>query len=328
VAHERPTRPASRRSTRLRQVLNPSFASCFIHAWSAEAWPLVRAEFTKALAVVVGAVNVHTHEDLNNMNTIKLVGALWFALVTVVFLAPLPAGAAELCPRDSVQVGPTCLDKYEASLWKIAPPLTQAGSATIRKIRAGTVTMTDLMAVGAVQLGRTAGDLVASGCPDTGNGCVNVYAVSIPGAEPARFTTWFQAAAAARNSFKRLPSNAEWQVGALGTPDSSLCNVNSVSVANMGSPPGCVSDAGALDMVGNVYEWVADWVPRSTTCVPNLFGTDDQNCLAGASTESGSGALLRGGGIFDNGPLAGVFAVEGGVNPSFADGQIGFRAAR
>jgi hypothetical protein len=30
------------------------------------------------------------------MKTIKLVGALWFALVTVVFLVRIPAGAAEL----------------------------------------------------------------------------------------------------------------------------------------------------------------------------------------------------------------------------------------
>jgi hypothetical protein len=237
--------------------------------WSAEAW-LVRVEFKRALAVVVGAVNVHTHEDLNNMNTIKLVGALSFALVTVVFLAPIPAGAAELCPRDSVQVGPTCLDKYEASLWKIAPPLTQAGSATIRKIRAGTVTMTDLMAVGAVQLGRTAGDLAANGCPDT---------VSIPGAEPARFTTWFQAAAAARNSFKRLPSNVEWQAGAFGTPDAGAnpgaqdCNTHSAGPDLAGARTNCVSDAGAFDMVGNVSEWVAEWVPLSThPCGSTLQG--------------------------------------------------------
>ena len=111
----------------------------------------------------------------------------------------------------------------------------------------------------------------------------------------------------------------------------SSCNVDEFTLraTNTGSLPGCVSDVGAFDMVGNLYEWVADWVPPSTTCVPSLFaGTDDQNCLAGASTESGPGALLRGGGLFDNGPAAGVFAMEGGVSPSSSDAQIGFRAAR
>lgn len=52
--------------------------------------------------------------------------------------------------------------------------------------------------------------------------------------------------------------------------------------------------------VGNVFEWVADWVPRSTACVPSLFGSGDQNCLVGASTAAGPGALLRGG--FFGGP--------------------------
>jgi hypothetical protein len=45
---------------------------------------------------------------------------------------------------------------------------------------------------------------------------VNIYAVSIPGVTPSRFITWFQAAAAARNAGKRLPSNAEWQATGAG----------------------------------------------------------------------------------------------------------------
>jgi hypothetical protein len=91
---------------------------------------------------------------MKTKRTITLIGALLLMLVTVVSLMPIPAGAGELCPRDSVQVGLTCLDKYEASLWKIAQPC-RAESPTIRKIRAGAVTIGDLMAAGAVQLGRT-----------------------------------------------------------------------------------------------------------------------------------------------------------------------------
>jgi Sulfatase-modifying factor enzyme 1 len=240
---------------------------------------------------------------------IKFMGALLPVLVTAVALVPIPAGAVELCPQDSVQVGPTCVDKYEASLWKIARPLPPAGNATIRKIQAGTATMADLMAVGAVQLGLVVGDLAANGCPDNGNGCVDVYAVSIAGVKPAIYTTWFQAVAAARNSFKRLPSNAEWQAGALGTPDAGAnpgaqdCNTHSGETDLTGVRTNCVSDAGAFDMVGNVSEWVAEWVPLSShpcgTTQQGLPGwgtfSDDYQCLGGADTTSGPGALLRGG---------------------------------
>ena len=181
----------------------------------------------------------------------------------------------------------------------------------------------------------------ALGCPDTGNGCLNFYAVSIPGVTPSAFLSWFQAAAAARNAGKRLPSNAEWQAAALGTPDPAIddeateCNISGppFAVTPTGSRSNCVADVGAFDLVGNLFEWVADWVPRSTQCVvPGLFGTGDFNCLAGADTAAGPGALIRGGDFgapgFGGGANSGVFAVSGAINPSLAFEGIGFRAAR
>ncbi|HLB87175.1 MAG TPA: hypothetical protein VJK29_05930, partial [Terriglobales bacterium] len=96
---------------------------------------------------------------------------------------------------------------------------------------------------------------------------------------------------------------------------------------------GCVSDVGAFDMVGNLSEWVADWVPLSTACpgwaqpgFPSL--SDDSMCLAGANSGFGPGALFRGG-DFSLGTGAGVFAINGLNNP-FLDvhGALGFRAAR
>jgi len=81
-------------------------------------------------------------------------------------------------------------------------------------------------------------------------------------------------------------------------------------------------------MVGNVNEWVEDWVPLSTTCVPELFGgTGDFNCLAGASTDIGPGVLYRGGGFAES-TLAGVFAVVGNLPLTNASQFIGFRCGR
>jgi len=259
-------------------------------------------------------------------------------LIGCIALVPgLPAAAA--CPQDSVQVGPSCLDKFEASVWKIAPPLAAAERAAIRKLRAGTVTLADLTAAGAIQLGLAYRDLAAAGCFDTGNGCVDVYAVSIAGVQPAAFITWFQAVAAARNSHKRLPTNAEWQAGALGTPDPGFspaatedCNTSSNSGTPdlTGSRANCVSDTGAFDMVGNVWEWVAEWAPGLAACGQwnSWIGlTGDLQCFAGDLTGSVvPGALFRGGAM-QNGTTAGVFAVRAD-DTLIVSPQVGFRAAR
>ena len=160
--------------------------------------------------------------------------------------------SAPPCSGDSVKSGTVCIDKYEASVWYVPP--TQR--LLITKIQSGTVKLTDLtsqaaVAAGVVQLGLAADDLATAGCPATGNGCVDVYAASIRGVIPAGSINWFQAAATARNSLKRLPTNQEWQVAAPGTPDDISRNVSSAGVANTGSLPACVSDVGAFDMVGN-----------------------------------------------------------------------------
>jgi len=264
----------------------------------------------------------------------RLSGGLGLGLVGLMLgLAASASAGEEKCSPDSVAVGPVCIDKYEASVWETTNPLL------IKLIKAGRATLDELLAAGAVQRG-VASDDYGAGCPDTGNGCKDFYAVSIPGVTPSSFLTWFQAAATARNSGKRLPTNQEWQAAALGTPDpgesaagAADCNTKNGAALNFdavvptGSRANCVSDLGAFDMVGNLWEWVAEWVPLSTTCVTPLFASD-LNCLAGASTTAGPGALIRGG-FFDNGSTgAGVFAVFGDSPPTRADNGIGFRAAR
>ena len=235
----------------------------------------------------------------------------------------LPAAAwAKKCPKDSVAVGPVCVDTYEASVW------TTTDAALVKKIQKGRI-MDAADLAGATQQG-VASDDYGAGCPDTGNGCVDSYAVSVPGVTPSADITWFQATAACRNAGKRLATNQEWQQAALGTPDGAPCIVSGVAAGQTGTA-GCVSDVGAFDMVGNLSEWVADWVPASTTC-PGWGGvSDDVMCLSGASTGTlGPGALLRGGNFFSIsvGAIAGVFAVDGRVEPWSSSGGIGFRCAR
>jgi hypothetical protein len=260
-------------------------------------------------------------------------------VVMACLLGAVPEAAAQLptCPQDSVRSGPVCVDKWEASAWYIPP--TPANAYLVTWIRTGNMpglkggsglASPAAASRGVVQLGLTIGDLIARGCDAGGNGCKDVYAVSIPGVTPASFVSWFQAVAAARNSLKRLPTNQEWQMAAFGTPDGFPCAVTLPGPRPTGNA-GCISDVGAFDMVGNLWEWVAEWTAR--THDPNCPGSwgdfsDNLQCFVGAASTGPPGALIRGGSVFDGGPLAGPYAVSG-FNPVQAAGtNIGFRAAR
>ena len=117
------------------------------------------------------------------MGVLVVIGmGLWLGLAEQVVAAS--------CPADSVQSGTVCMDKYEASVWKVPPTQT----TLISKIKNSTVKLTDLtspkaVAAGVVHLGLVLGDLAAAGCPVTGNGCVDFYSVSISGVTPSAFLT-------------------------------------------------------------------------------------------------------------------------------------------
>ncbi len=253
------------------------------------------------------------------------------AVSALLSLGLVERAAAADCPDDSVESGTVCIDKYEASMWHVPP----AERNLIRRIQLGTVSLEQLIAGGAVQVGIVDGDF--QGCDAIGNGCVSVYAVSVPGVMPTSWATWFQAAAAARNSLKRLPTNQEWQVAAFGTPDpnsgSSPCNVNSAGPVLTGSAPGCVSDVGAFDMVGNVAEMVADWGDTANSCVigKNSFGAD-RICFGGAGQLDPLGPrnsnYLRGG-DWDDGFEGGPLAIAVNTPPGLIGAnQRGFRCVR
>jgi hypothetical protein len=257
-------------------------------------------------------------------------------IVAALALVASPARAQDgnpLCPADSVPSGTVCMDKFEASVWRVPSPTT-LNAGLVREIQLGTATQADLTTAGATQLGTTADNYAP--CTDDGQNCTNdIYAVSLPSVVPAAFATWFQAQEACANSGKRLPTSAEWQGAANGSPDpgpdngTTDCTTDAALVSLTGARSSCVSARGAFDMVGNLTEWVADWVPLSTQC--QIWGggfSDDLMCLVGASeTASAPGALLRGGFYFFMGELAGPLTVST-EEPSNGFHFIGFRCAR
>lgn len=153
------------------------------------------------------------------------------------------------CAPDAVLSGTVCMDRYEASVWRVLDP-TGAGKTVVKKITQGKATVEDLTTAGATQLGLTSDDYAP--CGDAGGNCANeIYAVSVAGVVPSRQMTWFQAQQACKNSRKRLPSNAEWQAAVAGTPDTATdngttnCNVDSAHDATLtGARSGCVSADG------------------------------------------------------------------------------------
>ena len=244
----------------------------------------------------------------------------------------LPAHAKR-CPPDSVLVGQLCVDTYEASVWSIPATSTRL----IKKVQNGKAVLADLTGGGATQISLTSSCTPAfpGTFPANGHWTAPLYAVSTPGVQPTVCVTWFQAEQACRLSGKRLPTNQEWQAAVAGSPDPGAdngttdCNTASaVHAVDTGSRSNCVSSWGAFDMVGNVDEWVADWVPLSTDCPGWGTFSNDFQCFAGASTvvHNGPGALVRGGHFF-GGPC-GPLTINGGFQPSASSSGIGFRCAR
>jgi len=203
------------------------------------------------------------------------------------------------CPSDMVDGGGFCIDKYEATVWNSPTGVIKYGFGVLDDYP----------------------------CTDNGQNCTNIFARSVVGVSPSANITWFQAQQACRNVGKRLATSGEWQQAVAGTPDGAPCRVSAGSAGQTGTV-GCVSGAGAFDMVGNLDEWVEDWVPRSTACPGWGAFSNDYMCLSGASTTAlGPGALLRGG-RFNGLTLAGPLSVDVVFAPSDSIDFIGFRCAR
>ena len=247
------------------------------------------------------------------------------SVLVFLFLLEVPSFAPPTnssCPVNMIKVGSVCIDRYEASVWSLPP---SGGSP--RGTQYGT------------------NEIDNYPCSDNGNDCSGanpIFAALLPGVTPSADITWFQAQQACFNV--GIPTNAEWQGAAAGTPtdyepgaDDGVddCNTSTATtVVPTGSRSNCVSNYGVFDMVGNLAEWVADWIQHNLdidegNVTTALYGMDAVFKIDEAPpvTDRFPAALIRGG-DFSRETDAGVFMLDASNSPSTSRFDIGSRCAR
>ncbi|MFC1678493.1 formylglycine-generating enzyme family protein [Patescibacteria group bacterium] len=231
------------------------------------------------------------------------------------------------CPQEMVYIssaeGGFCIDKYEASVGPDCPiqnPTSQ---------------------------GDTRSNIDYASC----------WPISMEQTIPWRNISQNQAALACAKAGKRLPTNKEWYLAALGTPDKQIgWNIDDCQVAkNWSSQPGltgsgrnCVSGSGVYDMIGNVWEWVdgsvfnGSYKDRLLPETGYIKGVDDSALPSetdGNKSDAnyyhdyfwvkskGTRGMARGG-YWDNESDAGQYALYAVTQPSFASDGVGFRCVK
>ncbi len=168
------------------------------------------------------------------------------------------------------------------------------------------------------------------------------YAASVPGAEPWTNISLPQAQRMCSGAGKRLPTAEEWYRIALGT-HAERCAIKTGGATKTGNGE-CVSDIGAYDAVGNVWEWVdetvVDGVYGERPLPPEGYVTsvdaDGIAITSGAESDElygndyvwtkpeGTLGMIRGG-FYNSDTDAGLYTMNASVPTSFATQGIGFR---
>lgn len=207
------------------------------------------------------------------------------------------------------------IDRYEASIWEAMDASTRL-------------------------------EVLPATFPQNGQYTKPLYALSVAGFPPKSSISWFQADAACEASGKRLPTGYEWLRAARGTEDpgsddgaTGKCVTNTKGPRDTGLGTNCQSRWGAQDLIGNLWEWTAEWYTgvRSqdygarSEWLPKEDYSDSTTCnLSGVVVDQNDNlvtlpAAALHGGHFQEEQKAGIYALSLNASPSFAGAFYGFR---